>query len=204
MFKNVINFLFLVLLINSKLITAKNIDIDKFERNTDKVPIFLEYSSKDICNKQKFYITPLKINKDVSLNNGVLYGIMKDNNKNYSIELVLKNNHLVSLNVYDNTLSIGIRGSTQVLDFSCSILSHSTNIPENIICNLNSIFSYNEKRDEDLKKICFSNHKNRKIQSSDYMGNRFSNYLLANGFKVDFINHILHYKAIKNHGILDY
>jgi hypothetical protein len=207
MYKTIINVLLSYLIIGcSQVVTAKAIDSEKIIA-TERVPAFIEYSAENVCDNPntKFYITPLNINKDADLNDGILYGVMKDNNKNYSIKLVLRKNHLDSLKVYDNTLPLGVRGNNEVLNFSCSMLSLTSDLSnDESLCSLNKIFSYNENKIKDLNTLCSSNYRNSKIQRSHYMGNRFSNYLLANGFNIDFINRILKYKDIKNHGILDF
>lgn len=182
--------------VNSKLITVSN-----------KIPAFIEYSSNNVCpsSKKNTYITPLNLNKNSNLNDGTFYGIMKDGNKNYSIKLVLNKNYFESLEVYDNTLSLGLRGNTKILNFSCSMLSITSDLTKDKnLCNLNHIFSYNNNYYDDLKYLCSNNNRNPNIRPSYYLGNKFSNYLLINGFNIDFINQLIKYKNLKNHGLLDF
>ncbi|MDF7675799.1 hypothetical protein PT286_03505 [Neisseriaceae bacterium ESL0693] len=140
------------------------------------------------------------INTDGTLD-GEYYSLIRTKDSDYSLRIIFKNNYFDSIDLYDNSKSIGFTGVERkhVLNISCHDLYQ-----ENSKCYKDRIFIKNINQNKRLRELCVNELNNRLIPKSNYFDDIVGKYLFAIGFNPSFINDIFKYKDKINHGILDY
>jgi hypothetical protein len=157
----------------------------------------------NVCStsKNNAKIIPLlPVDNDIQYLNGIYYGAVKENRNNYLIKLDFEDNFLNYIEIQDNTLHLGIKDNSRkiVLYIPCQDIYHNK-----YLCQKNKILFNNSNQLKDLKKLCYSNLKHRKIPKTSYLPDIVVEYLYFNGINAKFLNDLFKYQTKITNGIVD-
>ncbi|MCO6527157.1 hypothetical protein [Snodgrassella sp.] len=157
----------------------------------------------NLCNfsKNNTRITSLfPVDNDSKYLNGIYYGVVKKNRNNYLIKLYFENSFLKYIEIQDNKLRLGIKDNSEkiVLHIPCQDIYQNE-----FLCKSNKILFNNPNHLKDIKKLCLSNLKHRKIPKTSYLPDIVVEYLYFNGINIKFLNDLFKYQTKITNGIVD-